>query len=105
MSKELTIVGAMGTATVLSLVHDLTHVHRGSRAPAIAIPIGGFMATVGLLALSGPVPDVAVGFALLVLIASMIGPNGQEFVNMLNNLVGGKPTVSAPRSDATKGLK
>lgn len=88
------IVGSMGTAVVLATIHDLTTKNSG-RMPAMKVPVGGFVATVMLLGLASPAPDLAAMLAVLVMLGVLFGPQGEQVFKVINQVVG------AP----TQGLK
>lgn len=94
------IVSAMATAVVVATVHDLTTKNTG-RMPALRIPIGGFIATAALLGASGVAPEPSAMFAVLIATATVLGPAGSGFIDVLNRLLNNPP--SAPSNVAVNG--
>lgn len=77
-----TMVGAMGIA----VVHDLT-TRGNARYPAMRIGIGGTVATMMLLGLAGPAPDVAAALGTLVFMGTLFGPQGEAVLTTITKVV------------------
>ena len=83
------ILASMSVAVGNTVVSSLTT--EQVRAPAPRILIGGFVATIGLLVASEAYPQIAESLAILIMLATLFGPNGTALVNTITRLT--KPTT------------
>lgn len=65
------------------------------RTPDPRILIGGFAATIMLLVASEFSDDIPEGLAILSMIATLVGPNGEATWDMVNNISKKAPTLPA----------
>src|SRR3954466_14375373 len=94
MSQPL-IIGAVGVALLDTTITDLTD-HDTANGPSFRIILGGFVVMVSLLALSDVSEELADSMAILILVATLIGPKGGALSKVINKAVGGsyKPPAS-----------
>jgi len=85
-SPQQIIVLSVGVATANNVVANAT---KADSKPWFPVVMGGLGISVGLLIASEFQSEVATGFAVLILVASLIGPNGTALANLLVNLTGG----------------
>jgi len=85
MQAQPVIAASMGAAVAVNTVAAL----KASDAPLPGprLIAGGFIVTVSLLLLSEVQPNIATSLALLIVVASLIGPNGPVFLKWLTDLV------------------
>lgn len=104
MRGQTVIIVSTAVATGSTVVANL--VSTKSRTPAPRIVLGGFALTVGLLVMSEFQPDLAEAFAILLMIAALVGPNGTELFKLVTRLSGYQPATStgATRSGGTSAI-
>lgn len=85
MSQPL-IIGAISIAVIDTTIADLTD--SDSNGPQLKIIIGGFVVLVTLLALSDYREDIADSLAILILLATVIGPKGGAISHLIDKLTG-----------------
>jgi len=75
-----------------------------SKAPAVRIVIGGWLVTVVLLVASDSQPDLVAGFATLIMLGSIFGPNGAASLKIVQKVLN---TAAVPlrRTVTTSGLE
>lgn len=101
MAKSQTVIlSSMTIAVVAALTTNIASKSETKGSP-VRIVIGGYLVTVGLLLGSEVNEKVAEGFAILILTASLFGPNGDVFANLITRTVGGTPT--APPANPSYG--
>ena len=81
------ILGAMTVTIAESTVASLSN--KSGKMPATKIIIGGYLVTVALLIGSDINAEVAEGFALLIMLASVFGPNGTTLAKLITRVTGG----------------
>lgn len=108
MSQPL-IIGAVSLAAIDTVVTDLRGKSKDSNSPSFRIVIGGFVTIVALLALSDYNEELADTLALIILLATLFGPNGGGLADFLNKAMG--PDAIRTQQigagivqDATKGV-
>jgi hypothetical protein len=83
-SSQKLIVASIAIATANTVFANMRK--EDSKVPAPRIVIGGFAVAIGLLFLSELQSEFAEAMALVILVASLVGPNGTELVNAVTNL-------------------
>jgi hypothetical protein len=91
-SSQKLIVAAMAIATANTVFANMRRENK--KVPAPRIVIGGFAVAIGLLFMSELQSEFAEAMALVILVASLVGPNGTEIINAVTNLVGSDQRVS-----------
>lgn len=91
MSQQL-IIGSVAIAVVDTVVTDLQATQ--SKGPSFRIVIGGFVVLVTLLAISETNEQLADGFAVAILLATLIGPKGGALTKLVTKLT--KPGYTPP---------
>lgn len=98
MNQQNIILGSMAIAVGNNVVANL---NRSEPTPWFPTVVGGFALTAGLLVASEFQPTIAQGFAVLILFASLLGPNGTALVNLIVKLTNAE--VTEPRSPRPTG--
>lgn len=100
MAGQPIIIGCMAVAVLDTTIVDLRK--STNKSPAFRIILGGFVVTVALLVVSDSQPEIAETVALLILLATLFGPNGTALADLLAKLTGTdyklptKPVVQLP---------
>lgn len=95
------IIGGMSIAILDTTIQDLkTHSNRG---PAIKVILGGFIVTVTLLIVSDSQPELAESLALLILLATLFGPNGTALTDLVTKVTSGKVTTQTVAANTATG--
>lgn len=87
MSQPL-IIGAVSLAVIDTTIVDLKG--STSKSPTFKIVLGGFIVMVVLLALSDSQEELADSLALLILLATLVGPKGGALSDLLTKLTAGQ---------------
>jgi hypothetical protein len=91
-SSQKLIVGCMVIATANTVFANMRRENK--KVPAPRIVIGGFAVAIALLFMSELQSEFAEALALVILLASLVGPNGTEIINAVTNLVGSDNRVT-----------
>ena len=92
------IIGAVSLAVIDTAVSDLRK-STGAKAPQFKIIIGGFVVVVVLLALSDSQEELADSIAIVILLATLFGPNAGALATLITKLTGGKYDPTAVGQD------
>jgi len=84
MSQKL-VLGAMAVGTTSTVVAQVRKDQKNQIPRTI---LAGFVIAIALLFLSEGQTELAEAIAILIMIASLIGPNGTEIINLVSKLVG-----------------
>lgn len=76
------ILGTMAVTVIDAIVSNLQTTQ--SRVPASRILIGGYLATMILLIGSDVAPELAEATSILVMIGSLLGPDGGAFIKLIS---------------------
>ena len=90
---KLLILGAMTVTVVETTVAALAS-DTASKVAPVRILIGGYLVTVALLIGSDVNEEVAQAFALLIMLASIFGPNGTTVAKVVTRVTGGKSKLT-----------
>jgi hypothetical protein len=101
MSKPL-ILASMAFVTVDTGIASLKKSGSASRIPPVRVLVGGWFTTVLLLVLAESQEKIADGLALLMLIATLTGPNNTALLTAISNVTTGKVAVTSTQSKGTK---
>lgn len=100
-SSQKLILGCMAIATANTVFANMRK--KGERKPAPRIVIGGMAVAIALLFLSELQQEFAEALAVVILVASLVGPNGTELINAISELVksdGRVQQIAASRTGA-----
>lgn len=86
-SSQKLIVGCMVIATANTVFANMRK--EKAKKPAPRIVVGGFAVAIALLFMSELQAEFAEALAVVILVASLVGPNGTELINAVTRLVGG----------------
>jgi len=81
------ILGAMLITVTDAAISNLIGEGSGKKAPAVRIVVGGWLVTVVLLAVSDSQPDLVAGFATLIMLGSIFGPNGAAILKVVQRVM------------------
>lgn len=97
------IIGCMAVAILDTTINDLRS--NTNKSPAFKIILGGFVVTVTLLIVSDSQPEIAETMALLILLATLFGPNGTALADLATKLTTNPATVKAGAAVAAAANK
>lgn len=98
------ILGTMLITVADAAISNLVGEGGTSKAPAVRIIIGGWLVTVVLLVASDSQPDLVAGFATLIMLGSLFGPNGAASLKIVSKVL---DTAKVPlrRTITSSGLQ
>lgn len=88
---QMVILGSVGISVANNTVANL--MRSNDRVPPLRPLVGGFFLASGLLVLSEFKPEPAKAIAILVLVASLIGPNGTALISLAEKLAKNEPVI------------
>jgi len=83
MSQKL-VLGAMAVGTTSTVVAQIRQNDKGKIPRTV---LAGFVVAIALLFLSESQAELADSIAVLIMVAALIGPNGNEIMGLVNKLV------------------
>lgn len=103
MSAQSTVLMSMTVAVGGNVASILTGADDiADMLPAIRVGVGGFALTIGLLVVSEFQPALASSVAILVMVASLLGPNGVALFDTVMKTIN-RPTTAAAAGSGGSG--